>query len=208
MCGRRGMGALAFQFLSADAARAWIHAYYHAYTKHLDKLCEYETNPNIAVVSGFTCAPTDAEAERIAEGWTFFRFALLFYNRHGPVKPGSINLWDEYEVWRRTEEGQKMRSGGLIGSPETLRVKLRKFEASHVDQVILLNQTGRTSHEDICSSLELFAREVMPEFQERDGEHQAWKQGVLDGDIELEPIDTGSHAVRSLQTPTSRPQSA
>jgi len=205
MCGRRGMGALAFQFLSADAARAWIHSYYNAYTKRLEKLCDYQTNPNLAVVSGFTCAPTDAEAERIAEGWTFFRFALLFYNRHGPVKPGSINLWDEYQVWRQSEEGQKMRGGGLIGSPDTLREKLRKFEASHVDQVILLNQTGKTSHEDICASLELFGREVMPEFQERDAEHQEWKQAVLAGDLELEEMDTARFTTHSLQTPSSQP---
>src|SRR6516165_5817688 len=33
MAGRRGLGALAFQFLSADAAHAWVHAYYNAFTK-------------------------------------------------------------------------------------------------------------------------------------------------------------------------------
>jgi len=30
-------------------------------------------------------------------------------------------------------------SGGLIGSPETLRRKLRRFLTSNIDQVILLN---------------------------------------------------------------------
>ena len=30
MAGRRGLGALGFQFLSADAAHAWVHAYYNA----------------------------------------------------------------------------------------------------------------------------------------------------------------------------------
>jgi hypothetical protein len=29
------------------------------------------------------------------------------------------------------------KNGGLVGSPETIRRKLRKFEQSHVDQVIL-----------------------------------------------------------------------
>ena len=47
--------------------------------------------------------------------------------------------------------------GGLIGSPETIRQRLRKFEASNIDQVILLNQAGKNTHEDICASLELFA---------------------------------------------------
>ncbi len=70
------MGALGFQFVSAEAAEAWVHAYYNAYTKHLEKLCDYATNPNIAVVSGFMVADTDEEAQRRAEGWTFFQFAL------------------------------------------------------------------------------------------------------------------------------------
>ena len=30
-----------------------------------------------------------------------------------------------------------------------------------------MSQCGRNKHEDICESLELFAREVMPEFQDR-----------------------------------------
>ena len=129
---------------------------------------------------------------------------MIFYNTHGPVEPGSISLWDEYQKWRDTPEGQKQRGTGLIGSPETLRRKLHKFEASNVDQVILLNQAGKTTHEDICSSLELFATEVMPEFQEREPEHQAWKQSVLSGEIELEPIDTDEHNSRALQTPTRK----
>ena len=33
--GRCGMGALGFQFVSADAAHAWVHAYYNAITKRL-----------------------------------------------------------------------------------------------------------------------------------------------------------------------------
>ena len=65
----------------------------------------------------------------------------------------------------------------MIGSPETIRRRLREFEATHVDQVILLNQAGRTTHEDICASLELFAREVMPEFHAREPEHAALEGG-------------------------------
>ena len=93
------------------------------------------------------------------------------------------------------------RNRGLIGSPESLRERLKKFEESHVDQVILINQAGNNSHEDICQSLEIFAREVMPEFQERDPEHQDWKKKVLAGDIELEEIDPTDLTPMSLQNP-------
>ena len=63
------------------------------------------------------------------------------------------------------------------------------------------NQLGNGSPSS-SSSLELFAREVMPEFHERDGEHLEWKRGVLSGEIELPEIDTQPYNVRTNQTPT------
>jgi alkanesulfonate monooxygenase SsuD/methylene tetrahydromethanopterin reductase-like flavin-dependent oxidoreductase (luciferase family) len=199
--GRRGLGALGFQFVSADAAHAWVHAYYNAITKRLDKLADYPVNPNIALVSMFMCAKTDEEARARADGATFFQFALRFYGqsttRQRPP-PGAVNMWDEYNKWKseNPDAAAKALAGGLIGSPETIRRKLRKFEQSNIDQVILLNQAGRNSHEDICSSLELFAQEVMPEFHANIPEHENWKHGVLAGEIELEEIDTERFTMR------------
>jgi alkanesulfonate monooxygenase SsuD/methylene tetrahydromethanopterin reductase-like flavin-dependent oxidoreductase (luciferase family) len=202
MAGRRGMGALGFQFVSGEAAHAWVNTYYNAFVKRLEKLTEYQTNPNIAVVSGFMCCETDEEALRKADGWTFFQFALRFYATHGVVAPGEVNLWEQYLDWKETPQGQKQRRTGLVGSPEVLRERLRKFEASNIDQVILLNQAGSNTHEDICGSLELFAQEVMPEFHAREPEHQEWKRKVLSGEIELEEADTGALPDRSAARPT------
>jgi alkanesulfonate monooxygenase SsuD/methylene tetrahydromethanopterin reductase-like flavin-dependent oxidoreductase (luciferase family) len=193
--GRRGLGALGFQFVSADAAHAWVHAYYNAITKRLEPLADYPLNPNIALVSMFMCAETDEEARAKADGATFFQFCLRFYSASRDRKrpaPGELDMWQEYSKWKRAnpEAADTALRGGLIGSPETIRRKLRKFETSNIDQVILLNQAGQNSHEDICSSLELFAREVMPEFHASIPAHEEWKAKVLAGGIELEEIDT------------------
>ena len=199
--GEKGLGALGFQFVSADAAHAWVHAYYNGMTKRLDRLADYPVNPNIALVSMFMCAPTDEEARARADGATFFQFCLRYYgqsqDRQRPPA-GTVVMWDEYNRWKREnpEAAEKALTGGLIGSPETIRKKLRKFESSHIDQVILLNQAGRNSHEDICSSLELFAREVMPEFHANVPAHEAWKAAVMAGDIALEEIDTDQFTER------------
>jgi alkanesulfonate monooxygenase SsuD/methylene tetrahydromethanopterin reductase-like flavin-dependent oxidoreductase (luciferase family) len=217
MAGRRGMGALGFQFVSADAAYAWVHAYYNAFTKHMDKLTDYQSNPNIALVTYFMCAETDEEARRRADGIPFFQFALRFYSasegRERPA-PGTVNLWEEYEAWKRANPERLDRAlrGGLIGSPETLRRKLRKFETSHVDQIILLNQAGKNSHAHICESLELFAKEVLPVFQANEPAHQEWKRNVLSGEIELEDLDTTPYTDRygpnSVQIVPSQPEAA
>lgn len=194
-CGRRGMGALGFQFLSAEAAHAWVHAYYNSFVKRRDLLCDHATNPNIAIVTYFMCAETDEEARRRADGVTFFQFCLRYYGASSGrerAPPGTVSLWAEYERWKseNRESVDRALRGGLIGSPETIRRKLRKFETSNIDQVILLNQAGNNTHAHICESLELFAKEVMPEFHAREPEHQAWKQKVLAGEIALEEIDT------------------
>ena len=169
-------------------------------TKRLDKLADYPVNPNIALVSMFMCAETDEEARARADGATFFQFCLRYYNspdRRRP-EPGEVNMWDEYTAWKSANptSAERALSGGLIGSPETIRRKLRKFEASNIDQVILLNQAGRNTHADICHSLELFASEVMDEFHAQIPAHEEWKAGVMAGEIELEEIDTAGFQQR------------
>ena len=44
----------------------------------------------------------------------------------------------------------------------------------------------------------------MPEFQGREPEHQAWKQAVLAGEIDLEGIHTRAHAFARPKLRTER----
>ena len=135
--GEKGLGALGFQFVSADAAHAWVHAYYNAITKRLDRLADYPINPNIALVSMFMCARTDEEARAKADGATFFQFCLRYYNSGDRARPapGAVNMWDEYTKWKMAnpEQARAALAGGLIGSPDTIRRRLRKFEELNID---------------------------------------------------------------------------
>jgi alkanesulfonate monooxygenase SsuD/methylene tetrahydromethanopterin reductase-like flavin-dependent oxidoreductase (luciferase family) len=191
MAARRGLGALGFQFLTPEAAQAWVNRYYRLFVAEREPLAPYQVNPNVAIVCGFMCADTDEEARAKAEGWTFFQFALGYYGKHGALEPGAHNLWEEYLHWRRTPEGQAAE-GGLIGSPETIRAQLEALQAAHVDQVILLNQAGKNTHADICHSLELFASELLEEFHGYEDDHQAWKEAVLSGEVDLLDLDTAA----------------
>ncbi len=197
--GEWGMGALGFSFVSPEAARAWVHRYYNTLIRHARPLADYPANPNIAIVNGFMCAPTDEEAIELASGWTFFIFALSYYGRKGVDAPGKGDLWREYQDWRGTEKAQTALRNGLIGSPETIRRKLRQYADAHVDQVILLNQAGKTSDQAIRDLLDLFAREVMPEFHAAEPAQAAWKADVLAGRLELEELDTSPYDLYAHQ---------
>jgi hypothetical protein len=48
-----------------------------------------------------------------------------------------------------------------------------------VDQIIFIQQAGRNAHADICSSLELFASDVMPEFAADEAARQRRKADEL-----------------------------
>ena len=103
----------------------------------------------------------------------FFQFTLKYYSagRLGKIRdrppPGTFDLCAECEKWKtENPEGHaRAISGGLLGSPETIRNHLREYSTLHVDQIILFNKAGKNGHEQICESLELFAKEMMPEFQ-------------------------------------------
>ena len=98
-------------------------------------------------------------------------------------------MWQEY-VERRAAQGYdpeaiaaaverralgaKLAAGdttglrGSVGTPEQVREYLRRYEEAGVDQVIFVLQAGRNRHEHIMESIEIFGREVLPEFIERD----------------------------------------
>ena len=66
-------------------------------------------------------------------------------------------------------------SPAAIGTPAQVADLVRRYEAAGIDQITFILQAGRTRHEHICESLELFAAEVMPEFAEGRDEREAAK---------------------------------
>ena len=120
------------------------------------------------------------------------------FGRH---HPGRGDLWDDYHRCRAEQgydpeavalaarDGERLgakvvaagTSGlrGAMGTPEQVREYLRRYEACGVDQVILSCAAGRNRHEHIMETLELFGREVMPEFAEREPDRERAKQDRL-----------------------------
>jgi len=82
--------------------------------------------------------------------------------------------WSRFGVWIVHLSLLIMLGGGIaglrgaVGTPAQVREYLRRYEAAGVDQIIFVSQSGKTRHEDIMESLELFGREVLPEFKDRD----------------------------------------
>ncbi len=173
LAARLGIGALTFAFVDPDEAKYWVDDYYTT----LEKECTpigHAINPNIAMVTGFSCHPDRDEAVRRGlDGFRFFGYALGHHYAFGVHKPGRTDIWQNFEAAKASLPQQGQRRG--IGTPDELRAHLRKFADVGVDQVVFIQQGGRNRHEHICESLELFAREVMPEFKEGEEERERRK---------------------------------
>jgi alkanesulfonate monooxygenase SsuD/methylene tetrahydromethanopterin reductase-like flavin-dependent oxidoreductase (luciferase family) len=163
-----GMGALTFSFVSPDEAREWVKEYYHVIENECEPL-GYAVNPNFAVAAPFLC---DGDAERLAkvgmESYGFFLYGLGHYSFFGEHRPGHTDIWDEYKNHPKSFAPPEGRTQDCVGTPDTIRKTLRDFEDAGIDQVLCISQAGNLPHELLCSSIELFSKEVLPEFKERD----------------------------------------
>ncbi len=202
LAAQHGIGALAFAFVDPEEARHWITDYYTT-LEHEGVPIGDAVNANVACVTTFMCHDDEDEAVRRGlEGANFFGYSLAHYYVFGKHRPGATDVWAEYEAQRAAlgyspEAVEAARSDGdrlgaqvvqaegffglrgAIGTPDQIREYLRRYEEAGVDQVILCSQSGRNRHEHIMESLELFGREVLPEFLERDERLQREKAARL-----------------------------
>jgi len=191
----RGIGALSFSFIEPEEARTWVDDYYVTIASEACVPGGFAVNPQVACVVPFMCHEDEETAiERGLDGGHFFGYSLAHYYVFGQHIPAVTNIWDEFgrnrarwgfdrQVAARTGQplGAQLLEGGLgalrgaIGTPAQIRDLCRSYADAGIDQLILVSQAGRNQHEHICESLELFAREVMPEFQEEEADREAAK---------------------------------
>ncbi|HEX5614922.1 MAG TPA: LLM class flavin-dependent oxidoreductase [Acidimicrobiia bacterium] len=201
LAAQHAIGALSFAFVDPEEARHWVDDYYT--TLETDGVPIGDAvNANIACVTTFMChADEDVALARGIEGANFFGYSLAHYYVFGRHEPGVTDVWEEYRrrrveagfdpdaVARAAEHGDRLGAkivqdgfGGLrgaIGTPDQVREYLRRYEECGVDQVIFCFQAGKNRHEHIMESLELFGREVLPEFAEREPAAQRAKDERL-----------------------------
>jgi alkanesulfonate monooxygenase SsuD/methylene tetrahydromethanopterin reductase-like flavin-dependent oxidoreductase (luciferase family) len=203
LAAQHGIGALAFAFINPEEAQHWINDYYGTLAAECVPIGD-AVNPNVACVTTFMCHHDEDEAMRRGlEGANFFGYSLAHYYVFGRHRPGETDVWSEYEQTRAqrgyapeaveaaSNAGDRLGAQivqqegffglrGAVGTPDQIRDYLQRYEEAGVDQVIFCSQSGRNRHEDIMESLELFGREVLPEFMDRDERLQKEKAARLE----------------------------
>jgi alkanesulfonate monooxygenase SsuD/methylene tetrahydromethanopterin reductase-like flavin-dependent oxidoreductase (luciferase family) len=201
LAAQHGIGALAFAFVDPEEAKHWVDDYYSTLENEGVPIGD-AVNANIACVTTFMCDHDEETALlRGIEGANFFGYSLAHYYVFGRHAPAGTDVWAEYQA-RRAEHGfdpvavamaarNNERLGakvvedgfgglrGAIGTPEQIREYLRRYEECGVDQVIFCSQAGKNRHEHIMESLDLFGKEVLPEFAEREPTRSSDKERRL-----------------------------
>ena len=177
LAARLGIGALTFAFVDPQEAKQWVDDYYRIFREECVPI-GHAVNPNICMVTGFSVHPDGDEARRRGlDGFKFFGYALGHHYIFGEHRPGRTDIWKNFEAVKDTMPPNAGAAG--IGTPDEMRAHLRKFAESGVDQVAFIQQGGRNKHEHICEALDLFARDVMPEFKEKEAARQKRKMEEL-----------------------------
>jgi len=183
----KGIGALSFSFIEPEQAKQWVDDYHATLASDACVPAGFSVNPQVACVLPFMCHQDEETAiERGLDGGHFFGYSLAHYYVFGNHVPGRTNVWDEFQERRSlfgfdrnvaAQTGQQLGAQlleeglgalrGAIGTPEQIRDLIRRYEAAGVSSLIFVSQAGRNRHDHICESIELFAREVLPEFADR-----------------------------------------
>ncbi len=176
LAARCGIGALTFAFVDPAEASKWVQEYYDILKTECVPI-GHAINPNVAMVTGFSCNADQAEAlRRGEEGFRFFGYALGHHYIFGDHKPGISDIWSKFKA---TAAPDGARPPACIGTPDYIRKHLETFKGAGVDQVIFIQQSGKNQHEHICESLELFARDVMADIQGDEAERERRKMEEL-----------------------------
>ncbi|MEA2446456.1 MAG: hypothetical protein QOK47_93, partial [Actinomycetota bacterium] len=187
MAAEKGIGALSFSFVEPEDAKEWVDDYYAIIESEKCVPAGFDVNANLSVVVPMFChEDEDTAIKRGIDGGHFFGYSLAHYYVFGEHRPGRTNVWDEFqehrnkfgfarEIVRAEGEtlGVKLLEQGLgsmrgaVGTPKQIIDLIERYEAAGVDQVIFVAQCGNNVHEEVCESLELFGKEVLPRFTDR-----------------------------------------
>lgn len=193
----RGLGQLMLTLAGTDAVAAEVALYWDTLRNGNVKPMGRGINPAVFSFTNGLLAPTDELAvERAREGVEFFGFGLTGAATAAKLGNPDFHLWDSFQEFKAgrgdlradngappmmLQMGQHFADlpGTMMCGPDKARDFTRRLEATNVDALLLNQHFGHTKHEHMMESIEIWATQVIPEFKERDGDHQEWRAKQL-----------------------------
>ena len=219
LAARFGMGSLGFGFETPEELAERTNEYYRIIREECYPIGHAINPALAVLTTFMMGKTDAEALERSANGPAFFSHSLGYYYNPvtgGKHQPGEKNIYDSFletnkkqntlsaktgfvkeEDIRKDEPDEEVqralyraaRTGTAVGTVDRVGEMLTTYEENHLDVMIFVAQCGDRKHEHIMESIELFGKEILPEFKERhDRDHVAWRKQQL-GDVDF-PINS------------------
>jgi alkanesulfonate monooxygenase SsuD/methylene tetrahydromethanopterin reductase-like flavin-dependent oxidoreductase (luciferase family) len=179
IAGERGLGALSFGFIAPGVMEANLATYRDA-IKGSEPVGAFVNNQFAA--TSFACvAPTDEEAmENGRPAAEFFQQSISILFVPWAKKKDAPSTYQYYVTMAQMYE--EMEKSGVarrdfdeafeagvfcIGTPDRVRKTVQAYQDAGVDQLIIMVQAGRISHESCMQTIRLFGEEIIPAFKDK-----------------------------------------
>ncbi len=212
LAARFGMGSLGFGFETPDELAERTNEYYRIVREECFPIGHAINPGLAVLTTFMMADSDEEALRRSANGPAFFSHSLGYYYSPasgGRHQPGEKNIYDDFlkqnerdntmsartgfikedEIRKGEPEDEVQRalyraarSGTAVGTPDRVRETLKTYEDNHLDVMIFVAQCGDREHDHIMESIELFGKELLPEFKERhEAEHGKWRAEQLAG---------------------------
>jgi alkanesulfonate monooxygenase SsuD/methylene tetrahydromethanopterin reductase-like flavin-dependent oxidoreductase (luciferase family) len=164
--GALGLGAFCFTHGTPKKIAPLIQAYKDAVGQCTDPAGDY-VNDNIMVVTNMICMENREEAFEVAvnSGMNYYTSLQMHWLDNIP-KPPNFPVWPELIPEPSVDELKKAVEIGMVvvGDPDDCANAIRKWEDIGADQLCFSPTTNNLSSEVVIESMELFGKEVLPQF--------------------------------------------
>ena len=166
LAARLGIGALTFAFVDPAEAKQWVDDYYRIFKEECVPI-GHAVNRQHRMVTGFSVhpRPRGSAAAAALDGFRFFGYALGHHYIFGEHKPGRTDIWKNFEAATRSHAAQSRAAAASARRTRCARICANSPSPAST-RSRSSSRAGAISHEHICEALELFARDIMPEFKE------------------------------------------
>lgn len=167
--GKLGVGVLSFALGHDDMVATMVASYRKAIAQATPQA--YAKNNHFACTPTALCLKDDRKACRYGfRGARFFNQALAGYYQAGVRQVGPLSIQRDFMPEEDLTRAMALRgsrdSAGLTltGDPSFCREMAARYQATGVDELILIMQLGTVPHELVLESIRTFGEEVLPHF--------------------------------------------
>jgi alkanesulfonate monooxygenase SsuD/methylene tetrahydromethanopterin reductase-like flavin-dependent oxidoreductase (luciferase family) len=163
--GQMGLGAFCFTHGTPDKIAPLIQSYKDAVVD-AEPVGDY-VNDNLMVVTNMVCMEDRERAFEVAvsSGMNYYTSLQMHWLDNIPKPPG-FPEWPDLIPEPTVEQMKKAAEIGmvLVGDPDDCAKAIRRWEDIGADQLCFSPTTNTMSQDDITASMELFGKEVIPQF--------------------------------------------